>query len=157
MRIGRFFCLTSVSILLLGACSPAVFSQSASDCFECHGDRDLTMERGGIEVSLYVSKVAFSSSIHADFECVGCHEEYDPYDLPHGSSTTPIACVTCHSEEEFENYENSVHGLANVNGILEGGCTECHPRNGMSTPWRPAHGVMTTFTKSSWSRITEGP
>jgi cytochrome b subunit of formate dehydrogenase len=120
----RHLSLLTLSILLVY--TPGVVAQSTSDCLDCHGDRDLTMERGGTEISLFVDGAAFSSSVHADFECVGCHEEYDPYDLPHGQTTMAVACVTCHAEEQFENYENSVHGLANVNGILERGCTECH-------------------------------
>jgi len=126
MFVGNTIGFSSILGFLLLLAPPGAKAQSSSECLECHSDPDLTMEKGGTEISLFVDRGEFAASVHADLECVGCHEGYDPFDLPHAEKISPVACVSCHAEEQFENYEKSVHGQANVNGILKAGCAGCH-------------------------------
>ena len=104
----------------------AAYGQSTEECLGCHGDRSLTAERKGRQVSLFVDEKVFSGSTHADLGCEGCHEGFDPYDIPHARDLTPTPCTNCHAGEEFEQFALSVHGQANVQGILDAGCSGCH-------------------------------
>jgi len=115
-----------VLTIITCAAIQAAHAQSTDECLSCHGDPSLSTERKGKQVSLYVSGGKFAGSVHADLGCESCHEGFDPYAIPHAANLRPTACTSCHADEEFEQFTVSVHGQANVNGILHAGCAGCH-------------------------------
>ena len=56
----------------------------------------------GEEVSLYVDDAVFSSSIHADLECIDCHNWVE--DLPHEERLGNVLSGNFH-EDPFEEYQ----------------------------------------------------
>jgi cytochrome b subunit of formate dehydrogenase len=120
--------LNPLLALSMALCAPLLVAraQSSDECLSCHGDRSLSVQRKGKEVSLFVNGTAFSASVHADLSCEGCHEGFDPYEIPHAAKLKPAPCTTCHDQKEFEQFALSVHGKANVTGILAAGCAGCH-------------------------------
>ena len=44
-----------------------------SDCYDCHEDDSLTMDRNGREVSVYVDEAVFDNSVHGGLDCIDCH------------------------------------------------------------------------------------
>ncbi len=93
-------------------------AQENDDCFICHDDNELTMEKRGREISLYTDPEAFSHSVHADVNCVECHVGFDPDEEPHKENITPVNCADCHDD-----------AVADVNYGAHSGsvdCADCH-------------------------------
>ena len=99
-----------------------VTAQSSDECFDCHNDKELEFKRGNKNVSLYVDESAYIKSMHGDMECIDCHVDFDPTDLPHkeGDNISEVLCSDCHDTDEFL---SSVHGLNNVS------CDNCHSKH----------------------------
>ncbi len=105
-----------------------VYSQDEA-CFECHDDPDLTTERGGKEISLYVNAKRFATSIHGENECISCHIDADVEEFPHEDKLEPVYCSLCH-DEAAEKYDRSLHGAAKRQGkYLAPGCDTCHGKH----------------------------
>lgn len=95
-------------------------------CMECHGERDLTAERGGKEVSMFVDLDAFSKSAHGKKDCTECHYDVDVEDLPHPERLEPVQCGICHDVVQ-ESFDAGVHGAAlQRNAVYAPDCKECH-------------------------------
>jgi nitrate/TMAO reductase-like tetraheme cytochrome c subunit len=107
--------------LFLGGSSAAV-AQGAEECLACHGEKDLTMERRGRTVSLYVNQAELGSSPHARVSCVDCHRGLKADELPHAPRIRPVNCLSCHDDEKFLGFAASVHGQAQP-GVT---CAACH-------------------------------
>jgi len=104
-----------------GAAAPVevhVKSIDPDDCFACHDDDTMTMERNGAEVSLYVNPGAYASSRHGSLDCVACHVGFDPDEDPHRDEILPVDCSTCHPEAG-SSFAHSVHSR-------DMKCTSCH-------------------------------
>jgi hypothetical protein len=111
------------SLLLL---SSRAHSQEASDCLTCHGDREMTTEKRGKAISLFVSESAYSSSVHAAVGCVGCHADLEGKEFPHEVPPAEVRCGTCHADIEAL-HAKSLHGKAIARGDqLAPHCKECH-------------------------------
>ncbi len=120
--------LISVLVILIVQLPISLQAQDEA-CLECHGEADLTTERDGKEISLYVNGKNFSNSIHAENECVSCHPDADVEELPHEEDLEPVDCSSCH-DEASEKYENSLHGLALKQGrYLAPDCGSCHGKH----------------------------
>ncbi|MBX2990197.1 MAG: cytochrome b/b6 domain-containing protein [Bacteroidetes bacterium] len=100
-------------------------AQDKEDCLVCHSEKSLTMERKGKSVSLFVDGAHFDQSAHADLGCVSCHEGFKADQLPHAKRIKPVDCGSCHADEKFTNYQQSVHG-ALKKGKPAASCTDCH-------------------------------
>lgn len=74
---------------------------SSEDCLECHSDKDLSMDRNGKEISLFVDEKVLGSSPHRKLECISCHDGFDPEELPHKENIQPINCMTCHKDAKI--------------------------------------------------------
>ncbi len=107
--------------LFLLITSPSVFSQNEV-CMDCHSDNELTMERAGKEISIFVNSDHYYASIHADMECIDCHEDFDAEELPHreGEQIYKVDCSSCH---EVDDYVESVHAKQKLE------CFGCHTRH----------------------------
>jgi formate dehydrogenase gamma subunit len=115
-------------IMLAGVLGGAntLFAQSSSECLSCHGENSLTMEKKGKAVSLYVNKAGFEASAHGTLDCVACHENFKPTDLPHRRKITPVNCLNCHDGAQGEKHKSSVHGVAKKGGRAPARCVDCH-------------------------------
>jgi uncharacterized protein with PIN domain len=101
-------------------------AQEAEDCLVCHGDRDMTTERDGRTVSLYVAEKPFKASVHAEITCVGCHMDLAGTEGGHDVPVARVDCGACHDTEQ-EQHRNSLHGRALARGDrLAPTCVSCH-------------------------------
>lgn len=76
------------------------FQAAGESCLDCHDDAAMSMERGGEEISLYVSESHFEGTAHEGFDCGDCHAGLDEDDLPHADPIVPavISCLDCHDD-----------------------------------------------------------
>ncbi|HWA05485.1 MAG TPA: cytochrome c3 family protein [Ignavibacteria bacterium] len=109
-----------VSGLLIFADSYSRISTASTDvCLSCHEDKDLTMDKGGKKISLFVNPEGYKKSAHNMAECEDCHENYNPDELPHSKNPTEVNCITCH--KEAKNIETNVHAKVK--------CYDCHTKH----------------------------
>jgi cytochrome b subunit of formate dehydrogenase len=108
-----------------GSKKQAPAKPSSEECLVCHGDKSLTTERDGKQVSLFVNADAYKSSIHGGmFACVDCH--VDVKTSPHESTPAKISCAQCHADEQAA-YDRSFHAKAVKSGDKEAAtCVACH-------------------------------
>ena len=59
---------------------PSARGAANADCLKCHSNRDLTMERDGEVVSLFVNEEVYALSKHGETACAQCHDETAPRD-----------------------------------------------------------------------------
>ncbi len=85
-------------LLFLTLINSNLFAQTDEDCLSCHSDNELTMERNGKKVSLFVDKNILLNSTHKNLSCVSCHKGFDPNELPHKENIEPIKCSSCHKD-----------------------------------------------------------
>ncbi len=116
-----------IALLLAGTLGGTnAVAQENSDCLGCHGETDLTAERKGRTVSVYVSEKAFSGSIHGGLECVNCHADLEGKELPHDTPLQKVDCGSCH-DAETQQHGASLHGKAMKRGdTLAPTCASCH-------------------------------
>ncbi len=82
----------------------------------------LAFERNGKEVSLFVDKQKFDTSVHGQLECLDCHSGFDADNLPHkeGKNISAVDCSSCHDNDIFS---KSIHGQKNIQ------CFSCHSKH----------------------------
>lgn len=103
-----------------------LYAQSNEDCMMCHEDPDLTMERNGNVISLFVNTKIFIGSVHKDVDCVMCHEDAAVDEFPHAENLSPVNCSNCHYEA-YESFNVGIHGIAlRKNAPYAPTCSECH-------------------------------
>lgn len=103
-----------------------IYSANNEDCMMCHSDPELTTERNGHEILLYVNEGQFNLSVHRDMECVSCHVDADVEDFPHPEKLENVECGNCHSDAS-ENFYEGIHGAALKRGApYAPNCQECH-------------------------------
>jgi cytochrome b subunit of formate dehydrogenase len=119
--------MTTRGLLFLPLLAAALFGgtslasgQSADECLACHSERDLTMERRGKTVPLFVDQGQLSASPHAKLDCTACHKGFQADALPHATRIRPVNCLACHDGEKFAHYAESVHAKPGVT------CADCH-------------------------------
>ena len=96
------------------------------DCMMCHGREDLSMEREGKTVSLFVDEVAYAGGMHAGTSCVRCHTEVNPA-LKRACETVKsrVDCGICH-EQPVADFELGMHGTLLAKGDPDApGCLDC--------------------------------
>ncbi|MEW6236965.1 MAG: cytochrome c3 family protein [Candidatus Omnitrophota bacterium] len=133
-REKKFVCLLGM-LLLAGITAPAMaqdISENAN-CLECHGEKDLTGEVRGKEVSVYIDSKIFGSSSHKELACVDCHE--DIKELPHEDELKAVDCARCHDDIQ-EIFAKSVHGDAAFNRKDQYAptCASCHGSHNVLPP-----------------------
>lgn len=129
---SRFCCIgisnrLSFLFILLVFFSGFLYAQSNEDCLICHSDEDLTMEKNGREISLYVSESEYKVSSHALIKCVDCHRGYDAEDLPHTEGSTIVNCQSCHETlAESHVFHPGVTDVRSVSLDRSLSCVYCH-------------------------------
>ncbi len=112
-------------ILFLLIC-PSIHPQTVEDCLDCHEDTELTKERNGQEVSLYINPDKYKNSVHGDADCIDCHADLADVELPHDEKLEPVDCSPCH-DDIADIYDKSLHGqVVNAGGKLGPRCWSCH-------------------------------
>ncbi|MBN1338847.1 MAG: cytochrome c3 family protein [Bacteroidales bacterium] len=121
----------------MGAISPLVFlvlmvicikiaGQTNEDCMMCHEDPELTAERQGKSVSLFVNIKILEHSVHRDVDCVLCHADAAGDDFPHAEILAPVNCGDCHEKPQDE-FDKGIHGQAlKLKALYAPDCKECH-------------------------------
>jgi cytochrome b subunit of formate dehydrogenase len=100
------------------------------DCLSCHGDEDLTMERGGETISLYVDGPSMAGFAHGDKACAQCHTGVTA-SLTRACETitTAVDCSVCHAEMSAQ-YRSSTHGQLSAKGDPDAPvCLDCHAKH----------------------------
>lgn len=123
--------LFSLSLLFFTLITITTSFAQTEECLVCHEDKSFSYERDNKLVSLHVNGNEFKSSTHGDFECVDCHIDFDPENIPHreGEQIYKVDCAMCH-DEPAENFYNSLHGQALQQGkYLAPECHTCHTKH----------------------------
>lgn len=107
---------------LLGWTAPAWAQTANEECIACHGDRELSMERRGRTIPLFVDQGVLRGSPHRELGCTDCHAGFKADALPHAARIRPVNCLSCHDGEKLARYAQSVHG-ASKRGVT---CADCH-------------------------------
>lgn len=106
--------------LLIFADSWSGLKNSSTDvCLSCHEDKDLTMEKNGKKISLFVNPDGYKKSVHNASECNDCHLNYDPDEIPHSKIAAEVNCISCH--QESKDIETNVHSKVK--------CYDCHTKH----------------------------
>jgi formate dehydrogenase gamma subunit len=124
---GYYLAAIAIAALLFGVTDNG-FAQD--ECMDCHDDPTLTkVGPSGREISLYIDLFVYRGSIHGDFDCVDCHADTDPDDLPHDDQLEKVDCSMCH-DDVLEEYEKSIHAVGLRNGAEDAPtCADCHGRH----------------------------
>ena len=102
------------------------YAASDEDCMECHSDKQMTTNRNGKAVSLFVDMKKYSTSIHGKVGCTGCHPGADVKDFPHPGKIAPVNCGSCHGDADKE-FKEGIHGKALAKKEPHAPtCFECH-------------------------------
>jgi len=119
--------LLNIFIFSLLVCSIHLgYAQSDEDCLMCHEDPELTTERGGRTVSMFVNTNILKNSVHKNVECSSCHPEAGADDFPHAENLPPVECGFCHDIAQ-ERFDSGIHGQAlRLNALYAPDCKECH-------------------------------
>jgi len=118
------------------AAAPAAAARqdwSNEECLLCHAEVDVVeMAEVNPREALVLDPDELANSVHADFDCVFCHEGID--DLPHEATlepAAPLTCSACH-DDVYEVYAPSAHGAANGVGDTDAAtCSDCHGTHGI--------------------------
>jgi len=97
------------------------------DCLRCHADPDLSMERDGETISLYVDEAAYNGSKHSGTACAQCHTEVSStLQRPCEPIRSKVDCSICHAEQVTQ-HAASAHGKAIAEGSTDApSCLDCH-------------------------------
>ena len=124
--VGR----VSYAVMLVVILASVTFGQDNDDCYACHDDNELTVQRNGHEISLFVEADHYDRSVHADMDCIDCHRDLDGVDdVPHDDDVEDVDCGVCH-DDSAEIYSASFHGQAVAEGMdLAPQCWDCHGKH----------------------------
>jgi cytochrome b subunit of formate dehydrogenase len=173
----RVAVLVGLFALLLAFVPSSLRAMENSECFDCHGDREIlswsaedrasNVTPGGPErayrlaspfpgISLHVDAALYEASVHADLSCTDCHA--DIKDLPHTARLKEVNCSGCHSEEAAV-YAKSRHvvGYKRMAGIEAPRCVDCHgahaiPKSTLSSSPVYFRNISTTCTRCHGNR-----
>ena len=137
---GGGLAITCVLLVLSG---PLIASAATTDdCLGWHSDKSFSTEYKGKKISLYVDGSTFSKSVHAQIECVGCHDDANVPELPHASNLKEVNCANCH-KDEVDRFGASIHGSALKRGALYAPkCIDCHGKHNIL---KSSNGTSPTF------------
>jgi len=117
-------------------------------CMDCHSDEELTTEKRGRNISLFIDENIFGKSVHADIECIDCHPDADVEDFPHEEILEPVYCGDCHDDKQL-NFDAGIHGQAfKQKAPYAPNCAECHGKHNIqsaSNPQSPTYKMQIPF------------
>lgn len=92
------FSLLVLTLTILILIKVNLIAQTNEDCQACHSDKDLSMERKGKTISLFVDENILKNSVHRKLSCVSCHKGFNHEEIPHKPNIEPIRCTDCHKD-----------------------------------------------------------
>jgi len=104
------------TIIVIAVNTNFLKARNSDECFACHEDKDLSMEKSGKKISVFVDPSLYKKSTHGGFDCKDCHEGYNPDNLPHNPNKKEINCKSCH--DKVKGLDQSVHKNRD--------CKSCH-------------------------------
>ncbi len=110
-------------------------AQTSQACLECHNDKSLTMTKNKKEVSLFVNEHTLANSPHKKLVCIACHTGFDPDNVPHKETITPVNCLSCHNKAMLKHsfHPNTVHATG-LGGSPDINCKNCHGTHDVVSP-----------------------
>lgn len=109
-----------------------VYNRQITDdtCMECHAKKDLTMQKDGETLSLFVDTSELKGSIHGEIACVKCHYDMHPESDPVCKDSKPVDCSACHADEVAA-YGTGIHGTLFAKDDPDApSCIFCHGTHG---------------------------
>jgi cytochrome b subunit of formate dehydrogenase len=94
-------------ITALATLSTPSMAQDDATCQECHAEASAVTVGETELISPLVDSEVISNSVHDLWECIDCHEGYDPEAIPHVDPPHPVDCVGCH--EDFDPSTHAFH------------------------------------------------
>lgn len=132
LRAGMFCVFLALST------SPLLAQTTSEICLACHSDNSLTMEKNGREKSIYVDESILGKSPHRKLSCVACHTGFDPENIPHKETITPINCMTCHGDALPKHaFHPQMIKATGKNGTPDVSCKNCHGTHDVVSPKNP--------------------
>ncbi|MBA4419137.1 MAG: hypothetical protein C0392_14705 [Syntrophus sp. (in: bacteria)] len=120
------------------------------DCMACHGEKGLEGKRpDGKTISLFFDHDSFNKSIHANLQCVSCH---DIKELPHEGPLKKASCSGCHVKSHKENQRSAHSAKAGANQI----CSGCHEYHTVQKASSLTDSVCGTCHKTPYSEYKAG-
>ena len=116
-------------IALLFFCSNT-WALTNEECVDCHSDTEMTTEKYGETISLYVDSLLFEDTVHAAGGCLSCHVEADVEEDEHPYPMSPVNCANCHDDIK-EILNQSAHGkgaMEECNAYVPK-CNDCHSKH----------------------------
>lgn len=132
--LGLKGCCLVIIMLTAVFFSQGAFALTDDDCMDCHSDEELTTEKDGKTLSLYVDEEIFKQSLHGENGCISCHEEADVEGDEHPFPMSRVNCGNCH-DDVSEVYAKSLHGQAVANNDpFAPYCSDCHGKHDILPP-----------------------
>lgn len=132
--------LTYLIFILSFSLFQTAYSQANDDCLMCHSDKDLSMEKRGRTVSLFVDENVLQRSVHSKLNCVACHIGFSAFDLPHKENITPINCLTCHKDSQTKHlFHPRILRASGTDGTKDVSCKGCHGTHEVTSVHSPAN------------------
>jgi cytochrome b subunit of formate dehydrogenase len=120
-----------------------IYAQSNDDCLMCHSDNELTMEKKGKEISLFVNEDVYKGSTHSKLSCVSCHKGFDAENIPHAENIKEINCVSCHQKVLTKHsFHPQIIKSKGFGKSPDTSCKSCHGIHDVISPKNP---------KSKWN------
>jgi len=116
----------------------------------CHEDEELTMEKEGKEISLYVNSKELKNSPHNNLSCVSCHVGFNPDELPHKDNILALDCKLCHKDAPIKHkFHPQMLKTGGINGTKDTSCKGCHGTHAViSTDVKGSKWYFTNYTES---------
>ncbi|HUL44544.1 MAG TPA: cytochrome b/b6 domain-containing protein [Bacteroidota bacterium] len=135
MKTSHRFVVIGLLCVLLVLPVEVVIAQSRADCLACHSDLSLTMEKEGKTVSIGVDEKILNSSPHKNLACIACHTGFDPGNIPHKQTITPVNCITCHSDAPFKHpFHPQLAEAYTSHQAPDVSCKDCHGTHDIVSP-----------------------
>jgi cytochrome b subunit of formate dehydrogenase len=135
--ISRFL-VSLFAFLMCAVLFSQAIAQSREDCLACHGDKSLTMEKRGKQISLFVEGSELERSPHKKLVCVACHSGFDAQNVPHKSKIDPVNCKTCHKDAPTKHqFHPQMNFAGGTNGKSDVSCKDCHGTHDIASPKSP--------------------
>jgi hypothetical protein len=135
---SRLLFVLVVLVMFLALCVDAN-PQSREECLACHGDKSLTMERKGKQISLFVDAAGFEKSSHRNMSCVSCHIGFDAQNVPHKAKIDPVNCKACHKDAPSKHqFHPQMSFATGALGRSQVACKDCHGAHDVVSPNDPA-------------------
>lgn len=104
-----------------------LFSQTNDECLTCHSDTELSTEKNGKTISLFVDENVLKNSVHKKLSCVSCHKGFNPEELPHKEVIEPIKCSNCHKDAPVKHiFHPMMFKVGEKDGVQGVDCKQCH-------------------------------